>query len=398
MGAKRGAECEKKSSGSWWGCWCCPWSQPRAAHGWLPTWARARRRRDRRRPRRPWLPASRTTTAPTSRRRREAGPRWVPGSRTAATGAGGTGAAATSRRRPARRAPRRPRRRRRRRASTSRPRPRPRRAPGRRGNTASDVGVTPTSITFGNVSGMTGPLTGSLPAGQPGRAGALRRRQRGRRHLRAQARARRRGRPAERHRPTPSDVADLIPKVLAFVGSTSDADNGGVPAMTSANIPDVGFAINCNRSEEPVYWSPAGRQLQPDAARAGRIYISDGDLPAGQAVRATSRPRWRSSPTPSPSAPRPPSSSRRCTSPRAGRSATPTSPSRPPRRRSRATSRPCSRHGCNGVIDTMDVTGNAKLLQAMQQQSYTPRLRRGHLRRLHAGHARRWPGSRRRRG
>src|SRR5580698_5308707 len=27
---------------------------------------------------------------------------------------------------------------------------------------------------------------------------------------------------------------------------------------------------------------------------------------------------------------------------------------------------------CNGTIDTMDVTGNAKLLQAMQQQSYTP--------------------------
>ena len=29
-------------------------------------------------------------------------------------------------------------------------------------------------------------------------------------------------------------------------------------------------------------------------------------------------------------------------------------------------------NGCNGVIDTMDVTGNAKLLQAMQQQAYTP--------------------------
>ena len=29
-------------------------------------------------------------------------------------------------------------------------------------------------------------------------------------------------------------------------------------------------------------------------------------------------------------------------------------------------------HGCNGSIDTMDVTGNAKLLQAMQQQSYVP--------------------------
>ncbi len=28
--------------------------------------------------------------------------------------------------------------------------------------------------------------------------------------------------------------------------------------------------------------------------------------------------------------------------------------------------------GCNGVIDTMDVTGNAKMLQAMQQQSYHP--------------------------
>ncbi len=29
-------------------------------------------------------------------------------------------------------------------------------------------------------------------------------------------------------------------------------------------------------------------------------------------------------------------------------------------------------NGCNGVLDTMDVTGNAKLLQALQQQSYSP--------------------------
>ncbi|HEY1826994.1 MAG TPA: ABC transporter substrate-binding protein, partial [Acidimicrobiales bacterium] len=29
-------------------------------------------------------------------------------------------------------------------------------------------------------------------------------------------------------------------------------------------------------------------------------------------------------------------------------------------------------NGCTGVIDTMDVTGNAKMLQAMQQQSYNP--------------------------
>jgi ABC-type branched-subunit amino acid transport system substrate-binding protein len=28
--------------------------------------------------------------------------------------------------------------------------------------------------------------------------------------------------------------------------------------------------------------------------------------------------------------------------------------------------------GCNGVLDTMDVTGNAKMLQAMQQQAYVP--------------------------
>ncbi len=45
--------------------------------------------------------------------------------------------------------------------------------------------------------------------------------------------------------------------------------------MTAANIPDIGFAINCDRSEEPVYWSPAaGSCDQPDGP-SGPYFIDN---------------------------------------------------------------------------------------------------------------------------
>ena len=236
-------------------------------------------------------------------------------------------------------------------------------------NTASDVGVTPTQITFGNVSGLTGPLTGSFPQGSQGvqalfsavnAAGGICGRKLALDVEDDQQNA----------STNASDVQDLIPKVLAFVGSTSDADNGGVPAMSSAGIPDVGFAINCDRSEEPVYWSPAGGSCdQPKAG--GPFYISDSIYQlAKQSNYLPSKMAFLSYSI--------------AISARRGRAVRARLPGRGrdgvllglrhlagvgvvgERRAS------MQQHGCNGSIDTMDVTGNAKLLQAMQQQSYVP--------------------------
>ena len=71
-----------------------------------------------------------------------------------------------------------------------------------------------------------------------------------------------------------SDIGDLISKnVFAFAGSTSDADNGGVPQMVQANVPDVGFAINCNRTTAPTYWSPTGGSCD---VQNGHYYVNNG--------------------------------------------------------------------------------------------------------------------------
>jgi branched-chain amino acid transport system substrate-binding protein len=239
---------------------------------------------------------------------------------------------------------------------------------GTAGNTASDTGVTPTSITLGNVSGLTGPLSGSFPQGSEGvqalfsavnAAGGICGRK-----LSLDVED-----DGQNASTNAADVQDLIPKVMAFVGSTSDADNGGVPAMTSANIPDVGFAINCNRSESPTYWSPAGGSCN-QTPPGGPYYISDGIyqlakqssyLPTKMAflsysiaISAQAAEQFEKVYTAE--------GGTECYS---DFSVSPASTSL------ESDVAAMQQHGCNGVIDTMDVTGNAKLLQAMQQQQYS---------------------------
>ncbi|HEY3844459.1 MAG TPA: ABC transporter substrate-binding protein [Acidimicrobiales bacterium] len=240
---------------------------------------------------------------------------------------------------------------------------------GSAGNTASDAGVTPSQLTFGNVSGLTGPLTGSFPQGSQGvealfsalnAAGGICGRKLALDVEDDQQNA----------SVNASDVADLIPKVLAFVGSTSDGDNGGVPAMTAAGVPDVGFAINCNRSEEPVYWSPAGGSCnQPKAG--GPYYISNsifqlaksgGYFPTHMAflsysiaISAQAAEQFE------------------YVYQQMGGSVCYTDFAVSPASASLESDvESMQQKGCNGVLDTMDVTGNAKMLQAMQQQAYTP--------------------------
>jgi ABC-type branched-subunit amino acid transport system substrate-binding protein len=140
------------------------------------------------------------------------------------------------------------------------------------GNTASDKGVTANSITFGNVSGLTGPLPGTDNQGPEAvqalfsavnAAGGICGRQ-----LKLLVED-----DQQDASTNAADVSNLISKpVFAFVGDTSDADNGGVPDMEQAHVPDVGYAINCNRSLSPDYWSPAGGSCEQ---KDGHTYFTD---------------------------------------------------------------------------------------------------------------------------
>jgi ABC-type branched-subunit amino acid transport system substrate-binding protein len=243
---------------------------------------------------------------------------------------------------------------------------------GTAGNTASGPGVTPTAITFGNVSGLTGPLPGSFPQGSQGvealfgainSAGGICGRKL---NLNVED-------DQQNSTTNESDVANEIPNALAFVGSTSDADNGGVAEMTQANVPDVGFAINCDRSEAPVYWGPAGGSCdQPNLAKGDQTYYIDNTIfnEAKQFGYFPSQMAFLSYDI-------------GISSEAAEQfayvyqqmgghvcytdySISPTSASL----ESDVVAMQSANPPCNGSFNTMDVTGNAKLLQAMQQQNY----------------------------
>ena len=234
-------------------------------------------------------------------------------------------------------------------------------------NRASDVGVTPTSINFGNVSGLTGLLSNSFNQGPEGvqalfsavnTAGGICGRK-------LNLSVEDDGQDASHNA---ADIQDLIPKSFAFVGSTSDGDNGGVPAMEQSGIPDLGQAINFSRGQNPSYFTAGTFGAQQ---KGGTDYIYDtlaaglkanGHLPKKMAFLAFSIP----------------------ISALAARqfvkvfqsvgaqdcyedeNVSPAAPS--------LTSDVLSmqQNGCDGVFTTMDVTGNDKLLQAMYNQQYHP--------------------------
>ena len=240
---------------------------------------------------------------------------------------------------------------------------------GAAGNGSSDTGVTPSSITFGNVSGLTGPLTGSFPQGSQGVEALL---------AAVNAAGGICGRKlsldveddGQNASTNASDVADLIPKSFAFVGSTSDADNGGVPAMQQAGVPDVGFAINCNRSEATVYWSPAGGSCN-QTPPGGPYFVSDGIYQLAKqsgyfptkmaflsysiAISAQAAEQFE-----------------HVYQALGGTVCYSDFAVSPASASLESDVESMQQSGCNGVLDTMDVTGNAKMLQAMQQQAYTP--------------------------
>ncbi|HXW31455.1 MAG TPA: ABC transporter substrate-binding protein [Acidimicrobiales bacterium] len=238
---------------------------------------------------------------------------------------------------------------------------------GTTGNTASAPGVTTNAIQIGNVSGLSGPLSGSFNQPPQGvqalfdavnAAGGICGRQ-------LQLTTEDDGQNSSTNG---SDALNLINKpVFAFAGSTSDADDGMVPYVEQYQVPDFGFAINCDRSQEPEYWSVAGGSCYQTAGgtyEIGSDYFLNaqqgGYLPKKMAVLAYSI----------------------AISAQAAQqfayvlqhdfgvdicyedtSISPVSASL------ESDVEQMQANGCQGVVDTLDVTGNAKLLQALQQQN-----------------------------
>lgn len=239
--------------------------------------------------------------------------------------------------------------------------------PGAQGNTASDTGVTPTTVTLGNVSGITGVLADNFQQAPEAvqalfsainAAGGICGRK-------LQLLVEDDGQSASTNA---ADIADEIPKVLAFVGSVSDADNGGVQEMVDAKIPDIGPAINPSRGVAPVNFSTNGSTVYD---LNGHPYIYNtlanglkaaGNFPSRIAVLAYSIPI---------SADAAQEFDRMFVS--AGSTSCFTDYSISPATASLDQDvLEMKQKGCNGVFTLLDVTGNAKLLEAMSRQDWHP--------------------------
>ena len=237
---------------------------------------------------------------------------------------------------------------------------------GGSGNKASDVGVTPTSINVGNVSGLSGLLSNNFNQGPEAvqalfaainQAGGICGRK-----LNLQVED-----DGQDTSHNAADVQDLIPKSFAFVGSTSDADNGGVPAMQQAGIPDIGQAINFSRGANPNYFTAGTFGAQQ---KGNQDYIYDtlaaglkanNNFPKNMAFLAYSIPisalaakqfetLWQDSGG--------------AVCPASDLNVSPASPNLT------ADVLNMENDHCDGVFTTMDVSGNTKLLQAMYNQGY----------------------------
>lgn len=243
--------------------------------------------------------------------------------------------------------------------------------PGTTGNTAEpSQGISTTAIEIGNVSGLSGPLSGSFPQG-PEAVTAL--------FDAVNAAGGICGRKldltteddGQNATTNESDTQNLANKpVFAFAGSTSDADNGGVPIIEQDDIPDFGFAINCQRSQEPQYWSVAGGSCyQPSGSST--YYIGDdnfvnaqqsGYLPKKMAFLAYSIAISAQAAQQYEYVYEHDFGGDVCYS---DFSISPFNVNLEP------DVEQMEADGCQGVLDTLDVTGNASLLQSMQQQNFS---------------------------
>jgi branched-chain amino acid transport system substrate-binding protein len=240
--------------------------------------------------------------------------------------------------------------------------------PGNAGNGSSDVGVSPTTITVGNVTGLTGVLPNNFNQG-PEAVQALFAAVNAHggicgRQLKLVVEDD--GQDASRNA---ADVADLVPKVFAFVGSMSDADNGGVPQMVQANVPDIGQAININRSVSPTNVSATGQQAVINGKYMNwstlmKGLVEHGNAPKRLAILAYGIPISADAANYYSYAFQKYAGASLCYS---DTSVSPASASLD------ADVIQMMNKNCDGVFTTMDVTGNAKLLKALARYpNYKP--------------------------
>jgi ABC-type branched-subunit amino acid transport system substrate-binding protein len=241
---------------------------------------------------------------------------------------------------------------------------------GTAGNGSSAPGVTPSTITVGNVSGLSGVVANSFTPGvqavtsvfdSVNRFGGICGRQ-----LKLDVEDDQQSSSSDA-----ADVQDLVPKVLAFVGDLSEADNGGVPAMVQAGAPDLGPAININRSNSPVYWSADGGSV---TVRNGQAYIGNGwinglrqynELPKNMCVLAYNIPISAQA-----------GQEYATLFQKEGVPVIYTNYSIPPAPGTVMGSVVSSmqQKGCQGVYTTMDIVGNADMMQDMYSDNFQPKL------------------------
>ena len=242
---------------------------------------------------------------------------------------------------------------------------------GSGGNTASAPGITANSILVGNVSGISGPLQGSFSQGRDGvqalfdavdAAGGIC----GRKLV---LNAEDDGQNSSTNK---SDVDDLIAKpVFAFAGSTSDADNGGVADMVSAGVPDFGFAIACSRSQSPTYWSVDGGSCYQPGGPGTTFYLGNGAMALAKSAGYLPKSMAFLAYSIAISAQAAQQFAYVYTHDFGGTVCYEDTSISPVSASLESDVSQMQAKGCQGVYTTLDVTGNAKMLQAMQQQNFS---------------------------